>query len=63
MTDTIEPFALRIVPASNFIGVSRSTMYKLINAKAVDVVHFGRITAVTVESLKRCVASKIEGAE
>lgn len=56
---TIEPITLRIDNACAFIGVGRSTMYKLIKEKVVDVVHFGRTTAVTVESLKRCAASKI----
>ena len=56
---TIEPITLRIDPACEFIGVGRSTMYKLIKEKAVDVVRFGRTTTVTVESLKRCAASKI----
>ena len=54
----MKPIAVPIPEAARLIGVGRSTLYKLIAGKAVDVVHIGRRTLVTVASLTHCVASK-----
>ena len=58
MPTLIEPIAIPIPQACNFIGVGRSTMYKLINTGEVETIAIGKRRLIVVESLKSLVASK-----
>ena len=48
-----EPICVRIAAAVKLTGISRSTLYELINASEVETVKVGRSTFIRYASLKR----------
>jgi excisionase family DNA binding protein len=55
----IDPLAVPISEAANILGIGRSTLYKLLDAKELERIKIGRRSVVPVSSLKSYVASKI----
>lgn len=49
---SIEPVSMRIPDACRFTGISRSTLYLLINRGEVGVVKLGSSTLVLTDSLR-----------
>lgn len=52
---TLEPLAVRIPTAMQLIGVRRSTVYALIRAGELRTVKLGRVTLITMSSLRQLV--------
>lgn len=53
----VEPFLVSIPQTSQYIGRCTATVYELIGAKVLDAVKSDGRTLVTMESIKRYVAS------
>lgn len=51
----LEPLAVRIPTAMQLIGVRRSTVYALIKAGELRTVKLGRVTLITMSSLRRLI--------
>jgi len=49
------PFLLTIPEAGRLLGLGRTTMYELIGAGEIEVVHIGRAARIPVESVERFV--------
>ena len=58
--DEMQPFAVPIPKGCGLVGIGRSTMYKLINKKAVETITIGRRRLLIVASLKRLVSPDTE---
>jgi len=57
------PILLDIEPAAGELGVSRSTMYKLLNDGAIRSVHIGRRRLIERDELVRFVGEIREGGD
>jgi excisionase family DNA binding protein len=53
----IEPLVLGVKDAAAFIGLSRSRLYELIEAREIEARKLGARTVVPIASLKAVVAS------
>ena len=49
------PLLLRIPEAGRLLGLGRTTMYELISAGEVEVIHIGRAARIPLESVERFV--------
>lgn len=59
----MEPIAVSAAEAAELIGVSRPTIYKLINDGIIQIFHIGTRTLIPVDSLKSAVREMIMKAE
>lgn len=50
------PLLLTIPEAGRVLGLGRTTMYELIGAGEVEVVHIGRAARIPVQSIERFIA-------
>ena len=57
-----EAIALSIEDAARRISVGRSTIYELINAKAIRTAHVGRRTLIPESELRRFIAERMAAA-
>ena len=53
-----EPLAVRLVVGAKMIGLSRSTVYELIEEGAIESIKVGRARLIPVDSLRAFLASK-----
>jgi excisionase family DNA binding protein len=51
----IEPISVRVSTAVQLTGISRSTLYELINDGHIETVKVGRSTLIPYRSLKRLI--------
>jgi excisionase family DNA binding protein len=59
---TASPLLLRISEVINATGLSRSTIYELIDAGDLQALHFGRSVRITADSLHALIARSSDAA-
>ena len=59
MTDE-RPLLFRVEEAARMLGVSRATLYKLIDAEALPTVRFGKSVRVPRKALEEWVTEKVK---
>lgn len=59
MTDE-SPLLFRVEEAARMLGVSRATLYKLIDAEALPTVRFGKSVRVPRKALEEWVTEKVK---
>ena len=60
MIDKLEPVAVSVAETARLLGVSRPTVYTLINRPDFPSFHIGNRTLISVDGLREWVKSKAE---